>query len=328
VTVLVDRTATRARPAGAGASGARSSLEEAVLRTVAYADVFDFALGPGEVHRYLVGIGSTRREVDALFQEPAPAHGRLEVRGGLVTLADRGALVERRARRRDSSARAWPAARRYARLLASIPFVRMVAVTGALAAGNTDRGDDIDLMVVTARSRVWSARLGAVALARLARAVGDELCPNYFLAESALALPDRDLYAAMELALMVPLTGIGTYRRLRAQNGWVHEILPNAVGAPPAIRRLGPVAPHAGAFAERVLGSRLGGVVEAWERDRKVERLRARARELGADTAGEACFSADRCKGHLDGHRARIRAAYERRLRELGVEPMWGPERG
>ena len=35
----------------------------------------------------------------------------------------------------------------------------------------------------------------------------------------------------------------------------------------------------------------------------------------------EAAFTADRCKGHLDGHRMRIRAAYEARLGALGLEP-------
>jgi len=296
----------------------QGGIEAAVLRTLAYADVFDFALREPELHRWLIRHAATPGEVTRAL---AVMGGAVIRRDGLVALPDREALIAERQARRRIAARTWPAALRYAQAVGSLPFVRMVAVTGALAVGNATAGADIDLLVVTERGRVWLARAGTIAIVRYAARKGEELCPNYFLAEHALAMDDGDLYGAHELTQMVPVTGFGVYGRLRAANPWAAGYLPNATGAPldgrarrqPALGRARPVA-------EVVLRTPLGGVAEAWEQ-RKIARFRAQALQLGVTR--EAGFSPDQCKGHLDGHGARIRAAYEARCQALGLEPLW-----
>jgi hypothetical protein len=295
----------------------RTGLGAAVLRTLAYADVFDFALTSAELHRYLVGVRATPHEVALAVADLGDA---VVARHGLVALAGRDGLLDLRTVRRHASARMWPAALRYAQAVGSLPFVRMVAVTGALACGNATDDGDIDLMVVTAPDRLWLARAATILVVRHASGRGDELCPNYFVADHLLELDPRDLYGAHELAQMVPVTGLEVYRRLRATNQWSFELLPNAGGPPfrppsrqEVLRRLRPLA-------EGPLRTPLGSAVERWERTRKVTRLRS---EAIANGGAEAAFDAHRCKGHLDGHATRIRDEYERRVRSLGLEPSW-----
>src|SRR3990172_11192340 len=108
----------------------------------------------------------------------------------------------------------------------------MVGITGALAMDNSAHGDDIDVIIVTARGRVWTARLIVIGLVYAGKLFGDTLCPNYILSEDALALEQHDLFAAHEFAQMTPLVGFEVYQRMRAANPWVGEFLPNA-GAPP-----------------------------------------------------------------------------------------------
>lgn len=298
----------------------RPELREAILRSVAYADVFDFALRIPELHRYLIGVAATPAEVEAAARALAP--GCLVVRDGMVVAVGRESLIGERHRRRAIAARTWPVAVRYARAVGSLPFARMVAITGALAVGNATDGADIDLMVVTERGRVWLGRAMTIAFVRHAASRGHVLCPNTFLAESAFDSIAPDLYAAHELAQMVPVVGVGVHARLLAANPWVHDHLPNATGAPLAGRArrrrlLSRVRPS----AEAVLRSPLGAIPEALEQRRKIPRFTAEAIARGA--SAEASFTADWCRGYLDGHGARIRAAYAARCAAMGVEPVW-----
>ena len=293
-------------------------IEEAILRTLAYADVFDFALREPELQRYLIGRVATAAEVGGALDAMGD---RVVRRDGIVAAAGRAALIEVRQERRHSAARTWPAALRYARAVGSLPFVRMVAITGALAVGNATEGADIDLLVVTEPGRVWLTRAGTIAIVRYAAFEGHDLCPNYFLAEHAPVTEVDDLYGAHELVQMVPVVGAGVYRRLREANAWTARHLPNAAGAPLGGRALRPpVLRRARPIAEALLRTPVGSAAEGWER-RKIGRFRTEAAERGV--TAEARFSADWCKGHLDGHGHRIRLAYEARARALGVEPLW-----
>jgi hypothetical protein len=157
---------------------------------------------------------------------------------------------------------------------------------------------------------------------RYAARRGWELCPNYFLAERALELAERDLYAASELARMIPVGSAEHDAVLRAANRWTLGYLPNARAAPSLVALDGPPTERARRWAELALRSPVGAALEGWEQRRKVARFRARARRAGA-VDGEASFGPDRCKGHFDANRVRIRAAYEARARGAGVEPIW-----
>jgi hypothetical protein len=111
----------------------------------------------------------------------------------------------------------------------------MVALTGSLAVRNVDSDADYDYFVVTAHGRVWLARLLMVQnVVKPAARRGDEVCPNYILAENALELPSRDLYHAHELAQMIPLYGLPVYQRLLQANRWLEKFLPNAGAFPNA----------------------------------------------------------------------------------------------
>lgn len=286
------------------------AVERAVILTVAYSDVFDFPLTPVEIHRYLIGrVASPAAVQDGLAR--GVRRGYLTAIDGHVTLAGRAHLVERRAASATRAAALWEEARRYGRFIAELPFVRLVAVSGALAVDNVGPGADIDYFLVTESDRLWVCRALVVALVRWAARRGTRLCPNYLVSERALALPDRNLFTAHELVQLVPLAGFPVYRRLRRENAWTAAYLPNAVGPP----RQSLVAAPGGVvtrLAEHVGRSRLGDLVEHWERTRKVKRFAARAN--GSD---EAQFGRDWCKGHFDAHGRRALEAFGARLRQL-----------
>ena len=150
----------------------------------------------------------------------------------ILPYAGREAIVETRKRRAQVAARLWTKAARYGQIIASLPFVRMVAITGSLAMNNTDEGKDVDYMIVTAPNHLWICRAFALLIARIAKLEGIHLCPNYLITTNALELKERSLYVAHELAQMVPLSGMEIYDEMRRLNDWVDDYLPNASGAP------------------------------------------------------------------------------------------------
>jgi hypothetical protein len=300
----------------------QATLGDAVIRTLAYSAVFDFALTRGELHRYLIGAAATPGELDRLVDGDPRVLQDVVAKGDLVTLRGRERLFATRLERDDATRRTWPAARRYARAVGSLPFVRLVAVTGGVAAGNAVEGGDIDLLVVTRAGRLWLSRASTIAIVRYAARRGWDVCPNYFLTQRAVELTDQDLYTASELVRMVPISGRRMYARMRARNAWTTRYFPNAGGRPADAVDATPVMPRLRAAAEWILGQPPVDLVEGWERRRKVARFRAQALAAGG-AADETAFGADRCKGHFDAHRLRIRAAYEANARAAGVEPIW-----
>lgn len=288
----------------------RHALCAAVRRTLAYADLFDYPLSAQELHRYLHDTPVTLEEMHALLADGVPG---VEASAGFYVLDGRLAIVAERQRRAMLSAPLVGRMRLYTKMLKYLPFVRMVALTGSLSMHNVDRRVDIDLMVVTAPGRVWLGRAAVIFLVHLARLAGDTLCPNFVVAENALELGDPSIYGAHELAQMVPLCGREVYHQLWASNPQITHHLPNARVWPMPADRAQPIAQAFKRATERLLGGAVGDWLEAWERRRKIARLR---RQQTTPTV-EIVLAADQCKGHFDRHRARVLAAYQDRLRHI-----------
>jgi hypothetical protein len=296
-----------------------AAVREAILRTVAYADVFDYPLTRQEIHRYLMGTQASLATVQQVLDEWLLARGELVENRGYVSLPGRDAVVPTRLERQASSARLWRKGLRYGVSIARLPFVRFVGVTGTLAVDNAEREDDIDYLIVVAPGRVWLARQLCLLLVYLGRMEGVTICPNYVISTDALDQFDRSLFTAHELAHMVPVFGPEIYAQLLSASEWVQEYLPNAFQQRPALvgrDRLDALTHTIKRGLEWVLGGGLGDAWERRERDVKIRRLGAQAEACGVSSA---LFTAHACKGHIVDHARSIEDGYQRRLREVGL---------
>jgi|SRR5215208_6376754 len=288
------------------------NLLRAIFHTLAYSDVFDYPLTASEIYRYLTATGVSAAEVVR-----ALANENLFARvGEYYTLHGRAQIIETRKRRGVVASRLWPKAARYGRIIASLPFVRMVAVTGSLAMNNTDEGQDVDYMIVTEPQHLWTCRALSLFIARFAKLEGISLCPNYLVTLNALELNERSLYVAHELAQMIPLSGMEFYSELRRRNAWTDEYLPNAGLAPELPQGVKQAQEYS--VMRRVLEalSRLpfANWFETWEMHRKIARL---SREQSASF--ESYFSSEVCKGHVDRHGETVVTALANRLANVSV---------
>lgn len=291
------------------------TLDQAILQTVAYSDIFDYPLTLEETHRYLAGLAAEPGEVEEALRKSLVRRGLLECADGFFFLPGRGHLPSIRQKRAEVARVQWPVVRRFGRLLANLPYTRMVAVTGSLAVGNADEGADLDFFIITADGRLWLCRAMVVLVVKIAARRGVPLCPNYFLAMRAMALDEQNLYAAHEIAQMVPLFGLDAYRQFRRANQWVKSFLPNAQGTPALLSADPGPSPlmlrAARRGAEWSLSTPFGGWIERWEMNRKTRKFVSMAED------GESQFSADWCKGHFERHGQKALALLEERISKL-----------
>jgi len=292
-----------------------ATVVDAVYECVVYADFFDCANTLAEIHRHASVPALDPRTADRALGEK-PLAELLSRQGDLVCLRGREELFAIRHRRMAISRAMWRCARRWARCFAVAPFVRMIAVTGSLAAENAEPDADIDLFIVTDPARLWLCRaiLFTATLSGKKLRIRPGLCPNYIVTTRALELDsaDRDYYVARELAQMVPLWGKPTYELLRARNAWMLEFQPNAGS------RWGAVEPirqdrwsaMLRRQTERALAGQFGERLERWEMTRAVPRQWRRAAREG----GDVMFGPDVYRGQFSGHGASIRQRIADRL--------------
>lgn len=297
-------------------------IEQAILRTVIYADLFDFPLTRRELHHYLIADQPfSFAQIEQTLATSVSLKTELEFHQNYLTCAGRGALIGVRAAREQASLTLWAAALDYGQWLARLPFVRMVALTGALAVRNaSDSDDDLDYVLVTADGRVWLARAFAILLVRLAKIRGVKVCPNYVLAKSALEQDNHDLFMAHEVAQMVPIYGQQTYAAMRQRNAWVTETLPNATMPYFAVQERQPERGWATLkrTLETLLGGGIGDTLEGWEYRRKLRRF---AGELQTPNSA-AVLDDQHVKGHFKDHGHPIMQRYEQRLKQYDLEAM------
>ncbi|MFN8536157.1 MAG: hypothetical protein U0232_01600 [Thermomicrobiales bacterium] len=173
-------------------------LDQAILATVAYADIFDFPLDRLEIHRDLIGIATTA-DATCTALDSLVARGQLpedaDPHPGAGARGDPGGAPRARARAVALAGR--PPLRVVDR---APPFVRLVAVSGSPAADNPDPRADLDYLIVTTPGRLWPVRAMTILIVRAAARLRGIQCPkapNYLLTTRALVLAQpRTLHRA------------------------------------------------------------------------------------------------------------------------------------
>ena len=215
-------------------------MEKAILKTLIYADIFDYPLTVFEIHKWLIGKKVTLRQVEKALSKLVQS-AKCKVQSGYYFLPRRDGLVVKRKRRDEQSEKYLRKARILTQILKLIPWIKLVGISGGLAMNNADKGDDIDLFIITSKNRLWISRflaLGLLSLTGQRRKVGYEggkiagkVCINTLLEEDRLDQKNKDIYLAHEvLQMRVLWQRDGIYGKYLEDNAWVFNFLPNWIG--------------------------------------------------------------------------------------------------
>lgn len=230
----------------------------ALLRTLAFFDLSNYPLTPQELISWMIAdtadelpgfIPSLGQIMDILDTMPQVAS-----RNGLYFLrrAESRAvhMLAQRLERYDIAEQKWQVLMPKVKFLATLPFVCAIFVVNTLAWSNSRADSDVDLCIVTAPHKIWTARQYVTGWAALKHdrpsktKEKNTLCLSLYLDNTNLdfapvRVTSQDVHLAMWFAQFHPVYDPEhIHMQLNLTNSWVRDILPYSQPVIPDARRV------------------------------------------------------------------------------------------
>ncbi|MFC1686977.1 hypothetical protein ACFL0L_00140 [Patescibacteria group bacterium] len=221
-------------------------LEKAILKTLAYFDMFDYPLTAQEIWKWLYGDQSC--SYSDILDVLKKVRDKIEFKSGYFFLEGRSNLVDIRQSRYRVAEKKFQKAITLAKVLRYLPFIRMVAGCNKLGYNNNAAESDIDLFFIVQKNRLWITRFFITGIAqvlglrRYGTKITDRVCLSFYVTTDRLSIRDlskkpTDPYLVYWIAHLYPLTGYEWYQKFIEANRWIKDFLPNIEFVIPSPRR-------------------------------------------------------------------------------------------
>lgn len=178
-----------------------------------YADLFDWPLTGQERQRWVIGNDASGKEIR-------------------IDKARQEKLWRQRKLREEKALQKCQKAVAVTKMLAKIPTIEGIFLTGSVAVGNAEKNSDIDLMIVTTAGSLWITRAIVVTFLKWQGLYKKIICPNIFLDTDHLEIKEKNLYTAHEVLQARCLFDRGEIKKLwLVKNSWTKGYLSNAYRA-------------------------------------------------------------------------------------------------
>jgi predicted nucleotidyltransferase len=203
-------------------------LRSSEIFSIIYHDIFDYPLTFFELKKWKLNKSIGTKKV-------------IVKKNSFYFLKEREEIIKKRLKRKKYSEDKFKIAKKVSLILGKIPTIKLVAITGALAMNNADKGSDIDLMIITKNNTLWTTRLISYLLINIYgfkvrkpkdNNQKDKLCLNMWLDEEDLVWKNenRNIYSSHEIAQIIPLINKdNTHEKLLNKNSWILDFWPSAV---------------------------------------------------------------------------------------------------
>ena len=304
----------------------QTNFENAILKTLAYFDVFDYPLTGVEVHKFLWRQRATLRDVLEVLGVMEAA-GQIGRHFGYYCLRGREEIITTRQQRYLIADPKFTRVLMVVRWLRLLPNVRLVAVCNTLAYSNAKAESDLDLFVITAPGRIWLTRLLVTGVTQLLGVrrhgvkITNRICLSFYITANAaelkkFALAPEDPYLAYWLATLAIVSARpGAPEEFWRANRWVGEWLPNF--RPRVINQRRTVRP----LWHWVMSPfPVGRGLDAFAKRLQQAKMARRERQRHARTPG-VIISDVALKFHEEDRREYYRQEWQERLSRHGIIP-------
>jgi hypothetical protein len=205
-----------------------TSLQQDIVRALAYFDVFLYPLTKEQVYAYLPRNSVPIQQLENDLKDLVCA-GLLKEYAGYYFFADRSSAVA--TTRREDERRAAAMLKRafwISLFLKQIPFVRAVFITGSLSKNVASPSSDVDFMIVTAPNRLWISKMILTGIRRIFFFNTIKyFCFNLFVTKKGFSFPEKNVFNAIEIATTQVLWNEAVHDKFLSANSWVRMFLPN-----------------------------------------------------------------------------------------------------
>lgn len=215
------------------------SLKRSILNTLAYFDINSYPLTAMEVWYFLYEYECKDFNEILDVLKKMEAGKLLQEKFSYFYLPDREEIVENRRANLVTSELKLKKARRAAKFVRCVPFLRAIFVCNTVASGTAQDASDIDFFIIAGSRRVWLVRFFTNIILRLfgLRTYGsrnrDKICLSFFVDDDNLnleklkAIPE-DIHFIYWIAQMTPIYDPRNYyKRFMSANYWIKNYLPN-----------------------------------------------------------------------------------------------------
>jgi len=219
-----------------------NTLGTAIIKTLAYFDVFQTPLTSEEVHSLLwketAPFSQVKAGLDMLVEE-----SKIEIKEGFFVLPGRTKIVDRRQMAIPLIDTKLKIASKAAKRIRWIPFFEAMFVCNTVASASASEDSDIDVFIVIRQGRLWITRLLitlTLSLYRMRRHkehVANKICLSFYATDAHLNLSDvtidePDIYMAYWIAQLIPIYDPKNIRaKILKENSWVKTYIPQGMGA-------------------------------------------------------------------------------------------------
>lgn len=209
-------------------------IRKRIYEAICLFDLLDRPLSDLEVRRYLI---EAKTDIKLVRKNLRRMIGKnLSRKGNLYAIKGREEIFDIYKKHKVVSKKKWRKAKFVGMMLRKMPYVRGVAVSQNLALDNAKETSDIDLFIITAKGKLWTARLFINLMLDLSRLRNPKsktpICPNFLVSRNSLNLEKvtispKDIDLARIVVSMRPLFGEELFIRFLKENKWARFIFPN-----------------------------------------------------------------------------------------------------
>jgi hypothetical protein len=196
-------------------------IKEHILQTISLAHYYNSAFDRNQLYKYL-RVKIDRADFDILLDQLIHQQ---------IISENKGFLFQNNLQILHEQQQQWSREilkkyQIYIKLIAILPWIIFIGLTGSNAFESCNKDDDLDIFIICKPNRLWICYSFIVMFSIFFRK-RRILCVNYLVDENNLQLQKRTYYTAVQLVQMLPVYNKPLKQTLVRANSWITGYLPN-----------------------------------------------------------------------------------------------------